>query len=64
MPKGISRQENLESTAINLDYTEHQINYPIETEQSSSAGCLSDTIIKEYEKKKNQNVTKKSSELS
>ena len=52
--KWISRQEKLESTSINLDETEQQINDPIQIEQNNSAGCLSNTIIKEVAQTKKE----------
>ena len=55
LPKGISRQENLESTtSINLDETEQQINGSTLIEQNNSAGCLSDTILKEITQRKKE----------
>lgn len=46
MPKEISCQENLESTANNLEESEQQANDHTQIEWDYSAGRLSDTIIK------------------
>ena len=54
LAKWISRQENLESTSIDLDETEQQINDTIQIEQNNSADCLSNTIIKEITQKKKE----------
>ena len=47
-----SRPEDLESTKINFEELQQQINKPILTEYNESVECLGESIKKEFEEKK------------